>query len=387
MMKKLIALLLALALTLGCCAVFADEEEAPAEETAAVTDEAVDAVPDPDAKYNLGQISINGAFTLMAKLPEGYSLQYQEANQDSLIAVMFKEDDLEAPAMTLQVAFDETWSHIERMNDATEEELAMLEATYTEQDPTVELSFATTNYGTLLLVAKQLGRERDYMVLMSIYKGYFIEFAVTAGPAATDRNLTDEQILPCVQFLSDLDFIPAGEEGEGVNLAGKTYKALMGSYNEEKNTVSMTLKETVTLHAEAAEAIAAGDKVVLGPETVDVETVDVNEYGDIVLNDDIYLVKQDNGDYAAKLYGDEDILQIVIATEVEIPETAVFLDNVAPETFEMLDEPVQHTAKEFIEMLTAHDDADVGFTSDNVEVTFDEDGVLTLINRFYAPWQ
>lgn len=387
MMKKLIALLLALALTLGCCAVFADEEEAPAEETAVATEEAAEAVSDSGAKQNLGQISINGAFTLMAKLPEGYVLQYQEGSRDDVIAIMTKENDPSAPVMMLHVAFDETWSHIERLNDATEEELAMLEATYTEQDPTVELSFATTDYGTLLLVAKQLERETDYMVLMSIYKGYFIEFAVTAGFEAEDRNLTDEQILPCVQFLSDLDFIPAGEEGEAVNLAGKTYCALMGNYNEEKNTVSMTLKESVKLSAEDAEAIVVGDKVVLGPETVDVETVEVNEYGDIVLNDEVYLVKQDSGEYTAKYYGDEEILQIVIATEVEIPETAVFLDNVAPETFEMLDEPVQHTAKEFIEMLTAHDDADVGFTSDNVTVTFDEDGVLTLINRFYAPWQ
>ncbi len=366
MMKKMLALILSLALLLGCAAM---AEEANAAE-----------------KQNLGTITVNGAFSLRAKLPEGYQVSYKSVTNDLLIAVMTKEDT-GAPIMTLSVGFDESYADVARMNDLNAEELELIEKTFTDVDPTTDISYAETKYGTLLLVAKQLEKEVDYLELVSVYKGYFIEFAVTASPYAEDRNLTEEQIWPCVEFLSDLDFVDASEEASSIDVAGKTLMAVMEDYNETRNTVSMTLMEPVSVSAEMVDALEVGDHIVLNGDNVEIEAISTDEYGQIIINDNYYLTKNPekygfdydpNGNYA--------YLETLGTVDIIIPDSAVFLDQVAQGTFEELEEPVQRTAAEFIQMLTAHDEADPGFDGENVSVTFDANGVLTRIFRFYAPW-
>ena len=41
------------------------------------------------------------------------------------------------------------------------------------------------------------------------YKGYFVEFVLTASPEASTKSLTQEQMKTAVDFLTDLDFVPA----------------------------------------------------------------------------------------------------------------------------------------------------------------------------------
>ena len=47
------------------------------------------------------------------------------------------------------------------------------------------------------------------MDILAIYKGYFIEFNMTPNPNAADQTLTDAQIQMCVDFLTNVDFVPA----------------------------------------------------------------------------------------------------------------------------------------------------------------------------------
>ena len=367
MMRKIIALILSLALLLGCAALA----------------EQADPVENPD-KQNLGTISINGAFTLQAKLPEGYRMIYHTAARDEIIAILVKDGDPNAPIMTLHVAFDETYSDVARMNDLTPEEFAVLEETYTSIDPTTEISYEDTSYGTRVLVAKQLGREQDYLSLMSIYKGYFIEYVVTANWEAEDQNLTDEQIAPCIEFLSELDFVPAGEEAETVNLVGRSYTAEFGAYDEENKTLSMTLKEPILFRANEVEALGVGSVLQLEGEPVTVETLEKDD-NEVILNGEYYLIKSGSV-YTVQMY-EKTMLETVGTVDVAISDKVVFIDGVNPETFEALDEAVEHNAAEFIQILTGSGENDVGFTSDNVTVTFDDQGELSVVERFYAPWQ
>ena len=73
----------------------------------------------------------------------------------------------------------------------------------------VEISYKETGHGTKLLIAKETGNDTDFVDILAIYKGYFIEFNMTPNPKAASQTLTDEQIQMCIDFLTDLDFVEA----------------------------------------------------------------------------------------------------------------------------------------------------------------------------------
>ncbi|MBR4459722.1 MAG: hypothetical protein IKS31_12250 [Clostridia bacterium] len=126
----------------------------------------------------------------------------------SKISAMITPTDKEKPTLQLTVAFSEEYYNVKRMNDLHEEDLKLLEGTFTEMDD-VEITYTETAYGTKLLVARETGENEDFVDIMSVYEGYFIEFLMTPNSQAADARLTDEQIRMCVDFLSELDFIPA----------------------------------------------------------------------------------------------------------------------------------------------------------------------------------
>ena len=363
MMKKIIAVILAAALMLGCAA-FAEEAA---------------------EKASFGTISINGAFTLKGTVPDGYKLTLYNMTQDEITAFMLQED-LSKPVMTLRIAFDETYADVERMNDLSDEEMAALEETYLKNDPTVELSYAETGYGTRLLVAKQFAGETDYLDFLSIYKGYFIEFAVTAGPAAsaTERNLPENLEQACIDFLTELDFIPAGDEAAMIDLAGKSFTADILDYNAEDNAIQATLKTPVTFTEEEVKALAVGETLPVdgGVAVSTVEEMD----GSYLINDCYYLTRNADGLYEVSIF-DYPVLADVGTVWAPLTESTVFTDGVDPETFEMLAEPVTKTAAEFLEIFQTHSENDVGFVSNNVILTFDADGNVAKIERIYTPWQ
>ncbi len=156
-------------------------------------------------KENLGTLNVDGRFTLQCRLPEGYSLQVINTMNAKIIASI-TPTDAARPVLYLSIAYDERYADVERMNDLGPEELAALEQSYTDMNE-VDISYRETAYGTKLLVARETGSDTDFVDILTVYQGYSIEFIMTPGREA-EQKLTEAQISMCVDFLSDLDFIP-----------------------------------------------------------------------------------------------------------------------------------------------------------------------------------
>ena len=165
-------------------------------------------VTDTDAQ-KLGQLNVNGEFDLSCKLPEGYELKVVNVRGGRIIASILPAD-ITKPQMYLSIAFDETYADVERMNDLNEEELAFLEQTFTDMND-VAISYRETGYGTKLLVAREIGSDVDFVDILAIYKGYFIEFNMTPNPNSANQSLSDAQVQMCIDFLTDLNFTPVAK--------------------------------------------------------------------------------------------------------------------------------------------------------------------------------
>ncbi len=159
------------------------------------------------AKTQMGKLTVNGEFALQCQLPEGYTMQLINTLGTKIVAFINSEDT-EKPILQLSIAFDELFANVERMNDLTDEALKGLEATFTEMND-VEISYTETAYGTKLLIAKEVGDDTDFVDILSVYKGYSIEFVMTPNPSAKNQTLTDAQIQMCIDFLSEVDFVEA----------------------------------------------------------------------------------------------------------------------------------------------------------------------------------
>ena len=186
-MKKAIALFLSLAMLLGCTGAWAETAEIIKEET-----------------------EVNGKFTARWICPEGYISQSLLSSQDGIFISIEPEGDQNGKtAMLVSVAPDEMYADVVRLNDLDEEALKMIENTFREEDE-VEISYMETNFGTKLMVVKESHEGVDFVDFYTIYMGYSIELVMTSATFETDAApITDEQIQLAVQFLSNLEFIPA----------------------------------------------------------------------------------------------------------------------------------------------------------------------------------
>ena len=192
-MKKIIALLLCLAL-LACGA----------------------AVAETDEKQDLGTVgtvSVSNAFDIKCKLPEGYKVSFIESDSSNIIALVSSEDATK-PILTLSVAFDDIYTQdgkALRLNDLTEEEAEMLKQSLLEDvsDGTIEES--ETAYGTKVYIIKAFIGDMNYVSVFSIYKSYLIEAVVVTGSEAESSVLTDDQIQMVIDFFSDMDFVEIKE--------------------------------------------------------------------------------------------------------------------------------------------------------------------------------
>lgn len=361
-MKKIIAIILSLVMLL--CAASAMAEAA-------------------QQKTTLGTVSINGAFTLQCGLPEGYKTIPLSVTISQVIAEIRSEDP-NAPVMQVSVAYDEKYYDVDRLNDLDQEELAMLEQTYIDDDPDVEITYGETGYGTLLLIARHETESMDFISFFSIYKGYCVEFVLMPSETAEDKNLTEDQLRISVDFLTELDFVPAGESSNGAQaVAGKKFITNLTDYDLETNTVTAIVMHGVPLPQEQVEALQVGDKLVAGLLSEEIGSLEKTEEGDILINDDIEL----------RLYGDEyhiymyeqEYIEPYVTMRLEIPDTLVIEDGIDKDTGEPLDEVVRYTVEEFRAMLAAENYPD--FATDNTWVTFDENGEMLMVERFYSPAQ
>jgi len=189
-MKKLLALSLCLALLLGCAAALAETAE----------------------KVYTGESAIDDQFVIKWVAPEGYEeTNVQSGNPGSLIAALMpSEANGDKPFMVMSVAFDEQYAEVARLNDLSEEALAQIENTFKEEDE-VEISYMETAHGTKLMVIRETKDTTDFIDFFTIYQGYQIEFVMTQVREDGQAYITDEQIQTAIQFLSDVEFVPAAK--------------------------------------------------------------------------------------------------------------------------------------------------------------------------------
>ncbi len=160
-----------------------------------------------DGVRKLGVLNVNGEFNITCKLPEGYDIQVVNKNGTQIVASVLSED-MTRPQLYLSIAMDDSYSEIDRMNDMSEEDLLVLEESYKVMND-VGITYGETGYGTKLMIVRETGSDTDFVDILAIYKGYFIEFNMSPNPKAADQTLTDEQIQMCIDFLTDLDFTAA----------------------------------------------------------------------------------------------------------------------------------------------------------------------------------
>ena len=154
----------------------------------------------------LGKLSVNGEFEITCKLPQDYKLQVVDVRGENIIASVTSQD-ITKPQMYLSIAYDELYGEVERMNDLSDEELAVLEDSFKEMDQ-VEIEYRQTGLGTKLMVVREVGNGQKFIDILSVYKGYFVEFNMTPNPNAAVQDLTEEQIQMAIQFLTNVMFEP-----------------------------------------------------------------------------------------------------------------------------------------------------------------------------------
>ena len=339
-----------------------------------------------NGKTDLGVIDINGAFSLQCKLAEGYTIQTVKSASDQLVAVVSSED-LTKPVLQLSIAYDEAYANVDRMNDLDEEAFAALEKTFTDDNPMVEITYSDTGLGTRLMIAKQSDSGFDFLDFMSVYKGYFVECVMVPSAEAEERKLTDEQIQMCIDFLTDLDFVPAGGAEAGIpdELKDAKWEASLVDYDPEANTVTAALVRSVTIPAAEAEALKVGDTLKVGQFEEKIEKLETSEEGTIVINDLVTLSNY-GGEYHLYPDGDDyEYLEPYMDLQLTIPDTLAFYDQIDPATGEPLETETTHTADEFRTMLAEEEIP--GFAVDNVYVAFDAEGNWIAVERFYTPAQ
>ena len=99
--------------------------------------------------YALVVKCVNGAFSLQCRIADGYSIMPVKSTSDQMVAIISSEDPSK-PILQLCVAYDEKYAKVERLNDLSDEEFAVLEKTFTDVDPTVEITYGDTGLGPRL---------------------------------------------------------------------------------------------------------------------------------------------------------------------------------------------------------------------------------------------
>ena len=362
-MKKIIAVLLSLALLLGCAAGTAE---------------------DAGEKIIFGTLRANGEFTLKGYLPEGYKVVPFEISDEAMLSRILSDDPTK-PEIMLSIAMDEAYADVEKLNDLDDEELLILERTFTDTDPYAVITYDETAHGTRLMVCRTMSDISDYLTVLSIYQGYMIEMAMTPGRAAEQR-LTDEQVEAANSFLSELDFV-SGIEAQELKTAGETLDALITGFDAENRTINVTLLEPFTLTEWEVVSINEGDTIRIGTEDIVIESLEYEtENCDAYINGEYSLMQREDGLFTATDF-DYPIMKEAKELTLAVPENLVFTEGIEPEFGEPLAEAVNLTAEEFFAALEAAEKGGVGFHSQNVRLTFGEDSGLVQVERYYAPWQ
>ncbi len=176
-MKRITALILSLMLLL--CAV------------SAVADEAGE-------KTRLGNLKVGQEFIIQTKIPEDYRFSTLVATDLNLVGILSSINEDKA-SVTVSIAYNEEYAGIERFNDVDEAIVDEIKASFQDMDDVV-FEDLETSHGTRLLKVTQTNR--SFADIYTVYKGYELEFVLTAQGEVTDADI---QML--VDFISDMDFV------------------------------------------------------------------------------------------------------------------------------------------------------------------------------------
>ena len=184
-MKKIVALLLALMLTLGCAAALAEE---PGKQ--------------------LETIKINDSLSLQGVLPDGYI--YEVMDNEVLYGISFAgrlvSNDPNAPVYLISIGLNDTYAPGTKLNDLGEEDLKELEESFTA-DNEVSIEYLETSHGTKVMKVTETGDDRDWVDFFTVYDSYDVEMVISFPEGAENTAMTDEVIKQAMQFLSDLEFV------------------------------------------------------------------------------------------------------------------------------------------------------------------------------------
>ena len=150
-------------------------------------------------------VTVNGVFNIRGVTPEGYRLA-DTVNDETAIWASFVTDDPSKPYFDLVISYLEEYAGVERLNDLTDTEMKEL----VDDDPTLSSKIETmeTDYGTKVMILRSNNPSDDFACFVTIYKGYEVGLNLFPG-YDSGEPLTDAQIAQAMQFLSDLDFVPA----------------------------------------------------------------------------------------------------------------------------------------------------------------------------------
>ena len=173
-MKKLLSLILVLAMTLCAFAAFAEEETVP-------------------------------MFSLSMTLPEGYSAE--ELWPDPYVVnVLLTNEDASRPVIAVQISYEDIFGDVTFSRDAWETEEIQNYAAALAYDVEAggydDFFTRDTGLGTVMMIID----EADYTRMLTIWHGYMVSLfaAENAGNGET-APVSDETLEMIMQFLTDMD--------------------------------------------------------------------------------------------------------------------------------------------------------------------------------------
>ena len=176
-------------------------------------------------------------------------------------------------------------------------------------------------------------------------------------------------------------------------LAGKTVMVRVGAYHQEDHTLELTVLEKLCFAAEAVEGLRVGDTLELDGELLVVRKIEPMTHGLLLGGDDgldegsVWLEKSGNGGYEAGRYS-HPIWRTAGSASFAVAKDAQFLDGIDPEYGDMLESPTTHSMEEFLRIKEEEEARGYpGFGCDNVWATFNAEGEIASLERFYVPWQ
>ena len=185
-MKKVLSVLLTIALLLCCASVFAE------------TEEETEVVP---------------AFDLIIVVPEGYESQGENWITPFIVSETLAPTADEKPAMMVVVSYNDAFSDItfnDEMSDADFEAYVNALVVDEETGEATPYTVMKTGLGTKVVV---ISDPDGFTEFYSIWHGY--EVSLMSANFDADLNATpptDEQIAVIMQFLTDMDFQKIIEE-------------------------------------------------------------------------------------------------------------------------------------------------------------------------------